>query len=434
MWYALRFEPVHPHTTFTMVQYYDVRVYVSVKYGVKPLEVLPTSQAHSSIWLFDSLAPLWDIISVGALAYGSIHLSCRVLPYLYDPMTHAPIVSPCCCILWIGESMLKLANPQLQTYLSYAMSRLMIDSSENSNSGPEKDVCLSDPTAVQCFAICPCALKGNAEYFLNESWNGANIAVRGTEKSLEADLKELIAADATRKFYCAVFTEAGVDRSNLNDLQQSLGMRLCSFIDDHRWQTSYLPDLLPSDRNSHSPAKPTRKRRLPTENEEKGKEKEKQKQREEDKDEYEDAVIFVKEVRSNATVGAAPAVKTSVRSQAYRAPAPPRDIYRLLTSSRNFGSNDYEALLRLDETSSSAASKSALSPRMIASLPRRILTGCDREIEGKQCCAICLDNFVVGDELRVLLCKHSYHAICVDKWLLVNSTCPLGCTHLNARG
>ncbi|XWS20823.1 hypothetical protein CRYUN_Cryun30bG0002100 [Craigia yunnanensis] len=45
-------------------------------------------------------------------------------------------------------------------------------------------------------------------------------------------------------------------------------------------------------------------------------------------------------------------------------------------------------------------------------------------------CAICLTEFVVGDEIRVLpQCGHGYHVACIDTWLGSHSSCP-SCRHI----
>lgn len=43
--------------------------------------------------------------------------------------------------------------------------------------------------------------------------------------------------------------------------------------------------------------------------------------------------------------------------------------------------------------------------------------------EDSSCC-ICLNEYELLQELRVLPCSHHFHKDCVDEWLLVNSTCP----------
>ncbi|XP_050254659.1 RING-H2 finger protein ATL70-like [Quercus robur] len=41
-------------------------------------------------------------------------------------------------------------------------------------------------------------------------------------------------------------------------------------------------------------------------------------------------------------------------------------------------------------------------------------------------CAICLEDFEDGDVCRKLYaCKHTFHKQCVDKWLTINTHCPL---------
>lgn len=49
-------------------------------------------------------------------------------------------------------------------------------------------------------------------------------------------------------------------------------------------------------------------------------------------------------------------------------------------------------------------------------------------------CAVCLDNFNKGDKCRLLpICNHSFHAQCVDAWLLTNSNCPICRSTANSR-
>ncbi|WOL12125.1 hypothetical protein Cni_G20890 [Canna indica] len=41
-------------------------------------------------------------------------------------------------------------------------------------------------------------------------------------------------------------------------------------------------------------------------------------------------------------------------------------------------------------------------------------------------CAVCLESFQVGERCRLLpACRHSFHAQCVDSWLLKSSICPI---------
>eukprot|EP00071_Canis_lupus_P022576 XP_013972935.2 E3 ubiquitin-protein ligase RNF149 [Canis lupus familiaris] len=40
-------------------------------------------------------------------------------------------------------------------------------------------------------------------------------------------------------------------------------------------------------------------------------------------------------------------------------------------------------------------------------------------------CAVCIENFKVKDIIRILPCKHIFHRICIDPWLLDHRTCPM---------
>ncbi|VVB00379.1 unnamed protein product [Arabis nemorensis] len=41
-------------------------------------------------------------------------------------------------------------------------------------------------------------------------------------------------------------------------------------------------------------------------------------------------------------------------------------------------------------------------------------------------CAICLSGYVANEECRVFpVCRHMYHAICIDAWLQNHLTCPI---------
>ncbi|XP_047955072.1 RING-H2 finger protein ATL74-like [Salvia hispanica] len=41
-------------------------------------------------------------------------------------------------------------------------------------------------------------------------------------------------------------------------------------------------------------------------------------------------------------------------------------------------------------------------------------------------CAVCLEIFRVGERCRILpKCNHSFHAHCIDSWLLKTAACPI---------
>ncbi len=49
----------------------------------------------------------------------------------------------------------------------------------------------------------------------------------------------------------------------------------------------------------------------------------------------------------------------------------------------------------------------------------------DDKLAKGDCCCICLLNFEVGEEVRVLACQHTFHAECVTSWFKMSTLCPL---------
>ncbi|XP_018409648.1 PREDICTED: E3 ubiquitin-protein ligase RNF149 [Nanorana parkeri] len=48
--------------------------------------------------------------------------------------------------------------------------------------------------------------------------------------------------------------------------------------------------------------------------------------------------------------------------------------------------------------------------------------GVDIEAEN---CAVCIENYKPKDVVRILPCKHIFHRMCIDPWLLEHRTCPM---------
>jgi len=101
-------------------------------------------------------------------------------------------------------------------------------------------------------------------------------------------------------------------------------------------------------------------------------------------------------------------------------------------------SMSYEELLALGERIGYAERPNKPTRSMIARLPtRRWGDGSGRhhsEIEGANECPVCCDTYAEGDELRMLPCFHSFHARCIDEWLLSDMPgsrlCPVCNTHV----
>ncbi|XP_059664667.1 RING-H2 finger protein ATL40-like [Cornus florida] len=76
---------------------------------------------------------------------------------------------------------------------------------------------------------------------------------------------------------------------------------------------------------------------------------------------------------------------------------------------------------------SSEPPKTGLDPSVIAALPEFLFKqdGTQDDL-GTIECAVCLTVLVDGDMARLLPnCKHTFHAECIDKWLISQPTCPI---------
>jgi len=85
---------------------------------------------------------------------------------------------------------------------------------------------------------------------------------------------------------------------------------------------------------------------------------------------------------------------------------------------RDITPDDYELLLRLDET----VERPTSSKEKVDGLPRARAEDAIGEV-----CTVCLDPFHLNDTISLLpRCKHLFHKDCVSKWLLErHRVCPL---------
>lgn len=80
---------------------------------------------------------------------------------------------------------------------------------------------------------------------------------------------------------------------------------------------------------------------------------------------------------------------------------------------------------QLTGTSSSISANKGLKKKTLKSFPMLTFSDIDNQCNSFSDCAICLADFLNGDELRVLpKCGHAFHLSCVDTWLGSHSTCP----------
>ncbi|XP_008781537.2 receptor homology region, transmembrane domain- and RING domain-containing protein 1-like [Phoenix dactylifera] len=67
-----------------------------------------------------------------------------------------------------------------------------------------------------------------------------------------------------------------------------------------------------------------------------------------------------------------------------------------------------------------------MSRRLVKAMPSQLFMSVLEDGCTSQTCAICLEDYNVGEKLRVLPCHHKFHAVCVDFWLTAWRTfCPV---------
>ncbi|XP_046438523.1 protein goliath-like isoform X2 [Daphnia pulex] len=74
---------------------------------------------------------------------------------------------------------------------------------------------------------------------------------------------------------------------------------------------------------------------------------------------------------------------------------------------------------RLSRELTSAAQKA------LSKIPTRAIKNTDKEVSEAECCAVCIEPYKASDVVRLLPCRHEFHKVCVDPWLLEHRTCPM---------
>ncbi|KAK8691850.1 hypothetical protein V6N13_075345 [Hibiscus sabdariffa] len=67
-----------------------------------------------------------------------------------------------------------------------------------------------------------------------------------------------------------------------------------------------------------------------------------------------------------------------------------------------------------------------MSKRLVKAMPSLIFTAVLDDNSTSRTCAVCLEDYTIGEKLRILPCCHKFHAFCIDSWLTTWRTfCPV---------
>lgn len=86
----------------------------------------------------------------------------------------------------------------------------------------------------------------------------------------------------------------------------------------------------------------------------------------------------------------------------------------------------YEELLALGErigTVNTGLSDDALSACLNRRLYMPTASGSHEDCERK--CSVCQEEYLAGEEVGEMACKHYYHLSCIDHWLRQKNWCPI---------
>ncbi|KAL4151608.1 hypothetical protein PRNP1_008550 [Phytophthora ramorum] len=99
------------------------------------------------------------------------------------------------------------------------------------------------------------------------------------------------------------------------------------------------------------------------------------------------------------------------------------EMLQLLMSNRDFDSNDYERLMRLETLNE--RKREGASPHQIQQLPIVTVTESMLQASENASCAVCLSTFQLDGRVRMMPCFHRFHPECIDPWLQEKASCPV---------
>ncbi|KAG7397337.1 hypothetical protein PHYBOEH_000849 [Phytophthora boehmeriae] len=99
------------------------------------------------------------------------------------------------------------------------------------------------------------------------------------------------------------------------------------------------------------------------------------------------------------------------------------ETLQMLLSNRDFDSNDYERLMRLEALNE--RSHNGATAQQIRQLPVIAVTEGMLEASENASCAVCLHAFQVDANVRMMPCFHRFHPDCIDPWLQEKASCPV---------